>query len=347
VRLARQTRDHIAISGDLVGAPRPHLAEALESGAVSAEHAKVIIDALGDRSIRDVDPQLLDRGERFLVDQATVMEPATLDKVAAKLIDMLNPDGLLDNPGYDPATQAELHLGARDRRTGLTPISGKLDDLKVETLRRAIDALAAPRPETDGVKDTRSPARRRAEALAEALRRLLDAELLPAQHGRHPHVTVTMTLRELEDRAGRARLLDGTPLTPAQTRTLLCEADVLPVVLGGAGEVLDVGRASRFGTKPIRTAVEVRDKGCAFPGCDRPPDWCDLHHLIWWMLGGETSTENSCLLCPYHHTLIHQGDWQVQRGTDGLPEFIPPRWIDPQRRPLRNSLHDPPFPWAS
>ena len=97
----------------------------------------------------------------------------------------------------------------------------------------------------------------------------------------------------------------------------------------------------------IRKAITQRDKGCAFPGCDRPPEWCDFHHLIWWCRGGPTSADEGCLLCPHHHTLIHQGDWHVQRGTDGLPEFIPPGWIDPHRKPLRNTLHDPPFPWAS
>ena len=82
--------------------------------------------------------------------------------------------------------------------------------------------------------------------------------------------------------------------------------------------------------------------GCAFPGCDRPPGWCEAHHIRHWAAGGPTSLANGVLLCGAHHRLIERGDWEVRLAADGIPEFRPPPWIDPDRRPRRNHLHDRP-----
>jgi hypothetical protein len=82
-------------------------------------------------------------------------------------------------------------------------------------------------------------------------------------------------------------------------------------VLDEAGEVLDIGRTSREWTVPIRRAVTIRDGGCIFPGCDRPPSWCDVHHCIPWEQHGPTSVDNAALLCRRHHTFIHARRWRV------------------------------------
>jgi HNH endonuclease len=62
-----------------------------------------------------------------------------------------------------------------------------------------------------------------------------------------------------------------------------------------------------------------------------------LHHIIAWSKGGPTTLANGVLLCGYHHRLIHRGAWTVRTGHDGHPDFIPPDWIDEQRKPIRNS----------
>ena len=91
----------------------------------------------------------------------------------------------------------------------------------------------------------------------------------------------------------------------------------------------------------IRRAMVTRDRGCAFPGCDRPPAWCDGHHIQHWADGGPTALANLVLLCGHHHRTIHHHGWQA-RIDQGLPEFIPPPWIDPGQTPRRNRLHDLP-----
>ena len=92
---------------------------------------------------------------------------------------------------------------------------------------------------------------------------------------------------------------------------------LLPPVLGGApSQPLEVGRATRVVQPAQRHALAVRDRGCVFPGCDRPLAWCDAHHLWHWVDGGPTNLDNLALLCRAHHRTVHEGGWQLTRGPD-------------------------------
>ena len=124
---------------------------------------------------------------------------------------------------------------------------------------------------------------------------------------------------------------------------MACDANIIPAVLGGAGQPLDVGRSRRLITGTLRKALVLRDRGCAFPDCDRPPCWCDAHHIVSWLDGGPTSVGNGVLLCRHHHRVIHEGDWTIRVGASDMPEFIPPAYVDPLRTPRRNILHRPEF----
>ncbi|MGM7778610.1 DUF222 domain-containing protein [Arthrobacter sp. KNU-44] len=92
------------------------------------------------------------------------------------------------------------------------------------------------------------------------------------------------------------------PVPAATLRKLACDADIIPVVLGGEGKVLDIGRASRIFPPQIRKAITARDKGCAFPGCTMPAPWCEAHHIEYWSRGGPTSTANgtTCQYVPWN-----------------------------------------------
>src|SRR4051794_7484149 len=120
----------------------------------------------------------------------------------------------------------------------------------------------------------------------------------------------------------------GVPLSAATARRLACDATIIPLVLGANSEPLDIGRATRLIPPAIRRALIARDRGCAFPGCRRPPRWCDAHHIKYWADGGETCLENLVLLCGHHHDLIHHSQWTVAIA-DGRPVFNPPAWLDP------------------
>ncbi|MDT0212454.1 DUF222 domain-containing protein [Rothia sp. ARF10] len=97
----------------------------------------------------------------------------------------------------------------------------------------------------------------------------------------------------------------GTLLSAGTVRRLACDADVIPVVLGAQGEVLDVGRAARLFTRAQRRALTHRDGGCTWPGCDAPAAWVRAHHVVHWVDGGRSDIDNAALLCQRHHTHVH------------------------------------------
>jgi HNH endonuclease/uncharacterized protein DUF222 len=125
-------------------------------------------------------------------------------------------------------------------------------------------------------------------------------------------------------------------LSAEQLRMLCCDARVVPTVLDGKGQPLDVGRATRVIPDGLRRAIRARDRGCA--RCGRPASWTEIHHVIPWECGGPTSLDNCAMLCRSCHRLVHHGGWDV-RIRDGIPEFLPPQWLDSDRRPRRRPPH--------
>ncbi|WP_051388930.1 HNH endonuclease signature motif containing protein [Arthrobacter sp. 35W] len=175
-------------------------------------------------------------------------------------------------------------------------------------------------------------------ALLDCVRLASRTDTLPDNGGLRPQLFITMTLAELTAGSGSAAVPHTGPIPITAVRRAACDAGIIPAVLGADGEVLDVGRSQRLVTPAIRRALLVRDRGCAFPGCDRPVQWTDAHHIIPWSEGGDTSVENCVLLCTYHHHLVHHTGWEVE-AVAGIPWFLPPLSIDPLRRPLRNTFH--------
>jgi hypothetical protein len=202
----------------------------------------------------------------------------------------------------------------------------------------AIGPLTAP-ARGDAGPDLRTAAARRADALVDVCRLALRTSELPTAGGQPAQVNVTIDYDALLRDLAVGQLDSGALLSPAVTRLIACDAEILPVVLDGAAVPIDLGRARRAYTGAARIAVLLRDGGCAFPGCDRPPRWCDVHHIIFWAHGGPTNRDNGVALCSHHHRIIHSEAWNVRIGADNRPEFIPPAHIDPEQRPRRNPYH--------
>jgi uncharacterized protein DUF222/HNH endonuclease len=200
----------------------------------------------------------------------------------------------------------------------------------------ALHPLSQPLPEDD-----RTPPQRRADALVEICQLTLRTGKLPDDGGEPPQVAVTVPYDLLTRTLGGAVTDTGDRMSAATVRRTACDAKILPVVLGGAGQILDVGRARRLATGALRRALHIRDRGCTFPHCDRPPRWTDAHHLVTWAAGGPTTLDNMVLLCRHHHRLIHHptAGWQILMGADRRPDFIPPPSIDPHQQPRRNLYH--------
>ena len=188
---------------------------------------------------------------------------------------------------------------------GMAEYRLRLDPEGSAVLEAILGPLAAPQPSTEHGSDLRTSDQRRADALVEVCRRAAAAGgSAPATA--KAAVVVTMGYQDLLERTGAGTTLTGELLAPETVRKMACDAAIIPVVLGSKGEVLDLGRTVRLATPKQVQALWIRDQGCTFPGCSRPPAWCVAHHVWHWCDGGPTDLSNLALLCPRHHTIVHQ-----------------------------------------
>jgi hypothetical protein len=318
---------------------RPALDASLRAGAVHVRQATAIADALDALPAAAVGAEVIAEAEAALLDMAAEFTPAQLRRLGARILDHVAPEMAerADQAFLEREEQrARQHRGftLSPPRAGRIRVSGYLTVEDAAVVSAALDPLCTP---TAG--DSRTPSQLRADALVDVCRLALRTKDLPANGGEPPQVTVTVGFDPLTRELGTGRLDTGGRLSADAVRRLACDAQILPVVLDGPGQILDAGRSRRLATGPIRRALVVRDRGCAFPTCDRPPRWCDAHHIVGWSAGGPTSLPNLVLLCAHHHRVIHRRDWTIRMAADNLPEFIPPAIIDQSRLPRRNRYH--------
>jgi hypothetical protein len=327
----------------------PATGQALAQGAISADHAQVIAQVMG-RIPDHVEAEQVQKAEADLAGWALKFDPAGLARLGEHLLHVLDTQTLEEDEEKRVAKR-ELRLNEHTGR-----ITGRLDKEAMAMLRTALDPLAAPCPQADGTPDPRSPSRRAADALVELARRACHSgDTLPTARGTRPHLTITATLNTLQHARGQrhegehgnqenpgssagvtaGELAWGGPLSAEAVRRLACDAGITRVLTNAHSVPLDVGREYRTVTTAQFAALIVRDGGCAFPGCTRPPAWCDAHHIQHWA-DGDTALTNLVLLCGHHHRSIHHRGWDVRLNQLGLPEFIPPAWIDPSQQPQRN-----------
>jgi hypothetical protein len=285
--------------------------------------------------------QILNQAETVLIGMAAQFPAYQLRRLGDRILAHVAPE-IADRADEAALRRQEArahrhrHLTLSTPVDGLVRLTGTLSVEDAAIVSAALHPLCTPIP-----GDTRTPGQRRADALVDICRLALRTSDLPADGGEPPQLTVTVPFDPLTRTLGPATLDTGHRLSATTARRLACDARLLPIVLGGTSQILDAGRTRRLATGPLRRALTTRDKGCAFPTCDRPPRWTDAHHLIPWSTGGATRLDNLVLLCRHHHTLLHDptSGWTAQLGPDRLPEFLPPPWTDPTRRPQRNLYH--------
>jgi hypothetical protein len=325
-----------ALTGEVLPPRLPATATALAAGEIGPGQLRVITETIGVLPASVPQPAR-DRAEADLASYARDFDPRRLRIIAHRMLTCLDPDGPPPNDEPTPGTPARGELWLRDRRDGRLGLEGWLDPEHGSLLRSLIEQLATRRPEGNGAPDTRTIPQRHADALIELCDRARAAAEFPTTAGEPPHVTVTINWDALRTGLGAATMDYGQLISAATARRIACDCKLIPVVLGGDSEPLDVGRAMHTVPVGIRRALIARDGGCTFPGCDRPPGLCQAHHCRHRIDDGETSVQNCCLLCPTHHHQVHLQLWDITiRG--GRVEFRPPAVIDPDRRPLTNTL---------
>jgi len=323
-----------ALSGEPLAPELPETAAALAAGEIGPAHARVITEIMDAVSASTSAAQRA-AVEADLAKHARRFGPTELAKLGQRMLAHLDPDG--PEPRDDTPAPAAGELRLRNRRDGKLGFEGWLDGEHGPQFQGLIDQLAKPRPLSGDIPDPRSTDERQGDALLEMCGLARAAEACPTTGGEPPHLTVTIDWNALRTELGVALLDYGRHLCASDARRWACDCKIIPIVLGGESEPLDVGRISRTVPLGIRRALVARDRGCAFPGCDRPPSRCDAKHVRHWVDGGDTSLCNCVLLCPTHHRHVHGTGWEIIVKS-GHVEFIPPAILDPLRKPLRNPL---------
>ncbi|MDS0145687.1 DUF222 domain-containing protein, partial [Amycolatopsis sp. CM201R] len=293
--------------------------------------------------LAEVPPEHRDRVEADLLAFAAEAGHKQVAVLGSRILAHLNPDGAEPDDTEPSTPTRELFL--RRRRSGVWVLNGKFDDETGTRASALLDALAERRTGDDG-PDHRAMPQRYGDAFSDAVDLALNSPDLPMQAGERAHVMVAVSLTDLQSGTGTATLGDTGTMTAAEARVHACDAMIIPAVLGAKSEPLNLGRLRRLISAGLRRALFLRDRGCAFPGCHRPPRHCQGHHIRHWADGGPTNLNNLVLMCAHHHRLLHRSGWEVRIAPDGLPEFLPPIFLDRRRKPRRNNLHEP-LPFAA
>ena len=282
----------------------PATEAAFDAAEINAAHVTAIITAL-----QSLPPDLRDAVEPHLIERARQFPPEEIAGFVDELLERLGLDKAGDVRRERKLTERGVDLartldGARSMSANLTPDVG-------DAVERAFAKAGA----TTGPDDDRTLRQRQHDALGEIANHYL------ATHGDPPSFTgaprtmiITIDLETLENQLLERwiTLPDGATISAATARRLACDAGLIPVVLGRDGQLLDVGEAGHEFNATTRRAAYYRDGGrCAFPDCRNP--LAELHHIHFRRHGGDDSLDNAAWLCVYHHWLVHEGGWTLQR----------------------------------
>ena len=309
---ATAAADRVAVAREL---ERLALAtQAFADGDISYPHAAMIA-----RTAEKLGDKMEANAETILVTAAKDLDLGQLRVVTMKLQHLMDPDSVREEANE---SHEQRFLSLSQTLDGVFYLNGRLDSEGGAILQTALNALGGP----PTAEDKRTPKQRRADSLVELARQQLDGGNLPEVGGQRPHLAVTVSMATLANQPGSpAADLEWAQPIPAETaRRLACDAAITPVFVGSESDQPQAGQTSRSISGSQRKALVVRDKGCRFPGCDRPPDWTDAHHLQHWADGGKTVMDNLVLLCRRHHRKVHEEGWRLGITPDGEIAAVPP-----------------------
>ncbi len=327
----------------------PTVGDAAVAGKLGTGQVRAITGLL-DGLAPQLDASQVAQAEELLVGWARELDADQLGRSAGRVLAAVAPSTAAETMEARLQREAEAAHRQRSLRFFFEGASvrfdGSLPRLAAEAWIAQLDAMAEQTRRTllerrDRLAVMPTPEQRRADALIALIE--AGGKGKESWGGR---ILVQLDYTQLVAGAAGAGVIgDGQQLSAGELRRVCCDADLIPIVLGTASEVLDIGRAARLVTPAIRTALLVRDQGCVFPGCDAPAARCEAHHIIPWWAGGRTALSNLALLCHSHHPLVEpahgpfRDQWQLRIADDGLPEFTPPDRIDSSQRPVRHSRH--------
>lgn len=299
----------------------PTLREALAHGELPVGHVDEIC-LLGERLEPEHHPALRAEIDTLITDIAP-LTPVQARKHLKAFEHSLDTD---DGRSRLERQRRENCVRLPKRPDGCLGITGQLDPVSGEVLRNAIDARVTRmwRAEGRGRADGAPPDsvltndRRRANALVDLVR--AGAAAGPGGPGRAEVIVLIdhETLLAQLSRSPITQLGSGEPIPAAEARRLACDAGLIPAVLGGRSQPLDVGRTGRLATPAQRIALRAAHETCCITGCDVPFDHCEIHHISWWRHGGGTDLDNLAPVCSKHHHLVHDHRWILTLDADRI-----------------------------
>jgi hypothetical protein len=305
---------------------------AVADGRVSVAAARVLVRAL-DELPAEVEPELLERAEAHLVAEAEHYTPAQLRRLGAKVLEVIAPQTYDDHERQRleaamRRAEATTRLTLHDRGDGSVDLRARIPEATAARLRTYLEAFTSPRHDDaqgragagllDPATGRRLPHDRVQGIAFCSLLEAVDPTRLPTHGGTATQVVVTMPLVGLQAGTGVGVLADGTPLTAGEVRRLACTAAILPAVLGGPSEVLDLGRTRRLFSAAQRKALALAHPQCQADGCTVPATWCEAHHARDpWARGGRTDLADGTLLCGWHHHRAHDDHYDQRRLPNG------------------------------
>jgi hypothetical protein len=321
------------------------LMAALNSGVLSIDGADSIRRALGEIDTAVTAEQLAAATEE-LIAGAAGLTPEALSRRARQTRDQLDEEGIARREKErDDLRSVRMWTDAAGMHCGswrLAPEDGLI-------VASAFDALLSPRrggprfvhPEAveateDLLADTRTREQIAADGLVGLIRLAVDADPTVMHGARRPAVRVLVTSAHLSARAGHGRLEGHSDLVSITTIDRhVCDTGTIALGFDDDGQCVNVGRNQRLFTERQRIGMAARDGGCMAPGCDRPPAWCEAHHINQWARDhGRTNVADGILLCRRHHLVFHNNGWEIHR--DGATYYLtPPRSVDPEQKAIR------------
>lgn len=301
-------------------AAAPSFADALADAEITAGHVDALANAAG--RLRVAERRQFLAGHHRLVGRAKASTVEAFAAHARAAADRLAADG-----GEHRAQRQRRHTRLRrwvDARTGMYRITGEFDPVAGHSLFAAVDAEVAARAGADDDE---------VDHQALAARALVDLVGGGHQRQRPTKAQVTVVIdydRLVADLAGAGvcELGDGETIPASVARRLACDAEILPVVLGGDSVPLDLGRARRLASPAQRAALRAVHRTCAFDGCDIAFDRCEIHHLDDWATHrGRTDLHRLVPLCSRHHHHAHQHRWQLDQAPDRTLTIQHPRGL--------------------
>ena len=327
-------------------APQPWLVpltSAATDGRMSIEALETVRVILGEPD-DTVSPQALADAARTLADLATTPPLERLTSRARELRDALDIAGVeLRESERRERRFLRLHL----QSDGMTRITGLLDPESAAVISGAVDAATSPRRggprfvDPSGAEwarrvldDPRTTEQLALDALVDLVNVAVHAQTASAPGRRRSDVRVLVTQADLDRRQGVGFIEGQTAsISIATVIKHACDGGVIPVLFTDDGQSLNLGRSQRLHNSRQRVAIAVRDGGCRFPECERPPGWCEVHHITDFAHGGATDLADGLLLCRHHHMLVHNNHWRITRSGNDYA-LIPPRSVDGEQLPI-------------